>query len=262
MIDPDHYRTLGVHRFAAPHQVRRAYVSLLKDHDNRSAPLTNERLRAIGLAYGELRHPGRRVVYDSLLRADDQARNARGRRARRRVMSGPAFLMGYAPARANLFAAGLFVAVSGCIGCFVYADAHSIGQVKTPRAVPSANSTHLERAEPQRAALDEAFADVQGMAARGAWPELVRRVRQCFGEMRTAANAATFDYCVTLDALAAANAGDADPDGYFGMEARRARLADVALGPADMVSARWNAVNKLVARRSPMIFSRSTPQRR
>lgn len=68
----DHYHTLGVSRFASKTQVRDAYVRLMKRHHaalGRSG-LSEDRLREIGIAYWELRHPERRAVYDARLREE------------------------------------------------------------------------------------------------------------------------------------------------------------------------------------------------
>lgn len=66
----DHYHTLGVYRFASEAQVRGAYVRLMKRYH--TAPersgLSEDRLRQIGIAYWELRHPQRRTIYDARLR--------------------------------------------------------------------------------------------------------------------------------------------------------------------------------------------------
>lgn len=74
MRPPNHYRTLGVSRFASDEAVRRAYIALMKRHHG--APdddvLTQDRLRRISAAYWELRHPERRAAYDAALRAKYQ----------------------------------------------------------------------------------------------------------------------------------------------------------------------------------------------
>lgn len=67
----DHYRTLGVSRFATHDQVRQAYIKLVKHHHTgpQKSTLSEDRLRQIGMAYWELRHPDRRSEYDAQLQA-------------------------------------------------------------------------------------------------------------------------------------------------------------------------------------------------
>lgn len=75
----DHYRRLGVARFASERRVRHAYISLMKRHHDPLDPLSlsDDELRTTAAAYWELRHPERRARYDAALRRRDRHERAR-----------------------------------------------------------------------------------------------------------------------------------------------------------------------------------------
>ena len=228
---------LGVPRFAAPAAVRRAYVAQLKGHHGGASPLSDERLRRLGVAYWELRHPDRRAAYDATLRERERRRTAAGRpvtkRAAPRVRLPPPRSR---PGTRWVFAASLALLAGG------------IAWALERRPAPVVASAGRDAQAPTLAMIDEALLDYRAIMAAGGPGQVERQVRQCFADMRASAPAAAFDYCVALDGLAAAELGSR-AGGFFGDDARRSRLAAVAFESRDAAADRWAAVNRLVATR-------------
>lgn len=248
MAEPDHYRTLGVARFAPAATVRRAYVSLMKRHHDGAprATLSDDRIRRIGQAYWVLRHPDRREEYDARLRQQDRRRAAAGKVVPRRPPARiqlPPVRRGPRPGTRGLFAASLLI-LAGGVGWTMASrpPLHRPAQT-TGGALPA---TSQESVRPRLAVIDEAVADYRTVRSEGGRPAVMRYIGQCFDDMRSAAPLALFDYCVTLDALGALDPAE-HGNRFFDDVPRRERLGRVAFQPGGDAVERWEAINRIVS---------------
>ena len=249
MAEPNHYRMLGVPKFASPALVRRAYMAQLKRHHAAEGSLfSDERLRQIGHAYWELRHPERRAAYDAGLRERERRRTAAGKP----VVKTPAprvQLPRTGPRRGTrwLFAASLVLLAGGTVWAVQQQPSSSFGG----RASATLAAAAAQEAAPRPALIDEALLDYQAMMAAGGRGHVAQLVRQCFEDMQATVPVARFDYCVALDGMAAADLPHSADPGFFSESQRRARLASVAFQPVDATLARSEAIDRLVALRLP-----------
>lgn len=252
---PDHYRALGVPRFAPPGIVRRAYVDLMKRHHGLAeARMSDEMMRRVSRAYWELRHPDRRAAYDALLRGRPRRRPiaASAGAAELPARTRPRHPLPRPQRRPDATRLVFAVSLAGLIGVAIWASGRPARHPLSAMTDATAIRPTADPASPGRAAIQEALSDYEAIRSAGGDARVARYLRDCFAELTISAPTRVFDYCVALESVAALDPRrDGREAAFYGLRARRARLDRVALISAPDLHLRWEAINHAVSALRP-----------